>query len=150
MKIEIILGHVEAVSVAWVVPLVKVDGMSACKDNVATQDHLFPVENPQPGSGQMAVARFSENAMLYRGRVVKGGMVEFIDNGNGELIQEGLLYKMPKDLENHPIKIEARVLNTEENMMKVEENLGTDNIFLLLEDGTVGTFYKGEEPVRDF
>ena len=120
MKIEIILGHVEAVSVAWVVPLVKVDGISACKDNVATQDHLFPVENPQPGSGQM------------------------------ELIQEGLLYKMPKDLENHPIKIEARVLNTEENMMKVEENLGTDNIFLLLEDGTVGTFYKGEEPVRDF
>ena len=128
------------------------DGMRACKEIVdklykllATQDHLIPVENPQPGSGQMAVAWFSESAMLYRGRVVEGGMVKFIDNGYGELIQEGLLYKMPKELENYPAG--AFKVTT---LMKVEENLGSENIFLVLEDGTVGTFYKGEEPVEIF
>jgi hypothetical protein len=34
--------------------------------------------------------------------------------------------------------------------MKVEEILGCENIFLVLDDGTVGTFYKGEEPVEIF
>ena len=34
--------------------------------------------------------------------------------------------------------------------MKVEEILGIVNIFLVLDNGTVGTFYKGEEPVEIF
>ena len=32
--------------------------------------------------------------------------------------------------------------------MKDEEILGSENIFLVLDDSNVGTFYKGEEPVE--
>ena len=49
-------------------------------------------------------------------------------------------------------RMEPRVLNNEENIMKDEEILGSENIFLVLDDSNayVGTFYKGEEPVQDF
>ena len=40
------------------------------------------------------------------------------------------------------------MFNNEENMLKVKEILGCEIIFLVLDDGTVGTFYKGEETVR--
>jgi hypothetical protein len=46
--------------------------------------------------------------------------------------------------------MEPRVLNNEENIMKDEEILGSENTFLVLDDSTVGTFYKGEEPVLRF
>ena len=53
VRIEVILGHVEAVSVVWVTPFVKVDGVKACMEMVdkiskllANQDHLIPVESP--------------------------------------------------------------------------------------------------------
>ena len=46
------------------------------------------------------------------------------------------------------------MFNNEENIIyniiKVEEILGCENIFLVLDDGTVGTFYKGEEPDEIF
>ena len=42
------------------------------------------------------------------------------------------------------------MLNNEENIMKDEEILGSEKIFLVLDDSNVGTFYKGEEPVQDF
>jgi hypothetical protein len=46
------------------------------------------------------------------------------------------------------------LFNNEENIIyniiKVEEILGCENIFLVLDDGTVGTFYKGEEPLEIF
>ena len=42
------------------------------------------------------------------------------------------------------------MLNNEENIMKDEEILGSENTFLVLDDSTVVTFYKGEEAVQDF
>ena len=40
------------------------------------------------------------------------------------------------------------MFNNEENIMKVEEIPGSENILLVLDDGTEGIFYKGEEPVE--
>ena len=40
------------------------------------------------------------------------------------------------------------MFNNEENMLKVEDILGCEIIFQVLDDGIVGTFYKGEETVR--
>ena len=42
------------------------------------------------------------------------------------------------------------MLINEENIIKDEEILGSENIFLVLDDSNVGTFYKGEEPEGSF
>merc|ERR1719318_1719897 len=162
IKIGVILGHVETVREVWVTPLVKVDGVEACvemvdkiADLLASKEQLVALESTQPG--QVAVARFSEDELLYRCRVEEGGMVKFIDFGNGEPSEGGVLYEMPEEVEDYPagafkvnIEMEASVANTEENMVIVEEKLGGENIFIVMEEGGVATFYRGEEHVKFF
>ena len=70
-------------------------------------------------------------------------MVKFIEYGNGEVIHDGMMDKKTMELENYPA-------GAFKGTMKVEENPGSENICLVSEDGTVGTFYKGEEPVEIF
>ena len=82
MRIEVILGHVEAVSVVWVTHILDQGGQGAC--------------------------------------------LEMVDKKSKDVAQ-----------------------SVEENIMK-DEILGSENIFLVLDDSNVGTFYKGEEPVQDF
>ena len=65
------------------------DGAEACvemvdkiSDLLASKEQRVALERAQPG--QVAVARFSEDELLYRCRVDEGGMVKFIDFGNRE------------------------------------------------------------------
>ena len=45
-------------------PLVKVDGVEACVGMLASKEHLVALESTEPG--QLAIARFSEDQLLYR------------------------------------------------------------------------------------
>eukprot|EP00092_Neocalanus_flemingeri_P020850 GFUD01022588.1.p1 GENE.GFUD01022588.1~~GFUD01022588.1.p1 ORF type:complete len:1341 (+),score=457.64 GFUD01022588.1:113-4024(+) len=163
MKIEVSVGYVESVRMVWVTPMAKVDGIQASQELVekvtevlATQDKLATLASPQ--IGQMAVARFSEDDMLYRCRVEEEGFVRFIDFGNGEVKEEGMLYKMPVELEIYPVgafkielDIEETVVNTKENRMMVEEKLtDAENLSIELSQGRIGTCYKEDETMKLF
>ena len=61
----------ETVREVCVTPLVKVDGVEACvgmvdkiTDLLASKEHLVALESTEPG--QLAMARFSEDQLLYR------------------------------------------------------------------------------------
>ena len=106
IKIEVILGHAESV-IGVGAPLVKVDRVEECLEMVdkvslllASQDQLNGLERTQPG--QLAMARRSEDQVLYRSRVEEGGMVKFIGFGNGEVTQGDGLFEMPKEVEKYP------------------------------------------------
>ena len=45
LRIEVILGHIEALSVVWVTPLVKVEGVEACLEMV---DKISKLMAPRP------------------------------------------------------------------------------------------------------
>ena len=75
-----------------------------------------------------------------------------VDFGNGELSQGGMPYEMPMEVEDYPagafkvnIDVNARVSNTEENMVIVEEKLGGDNISLSDEGRRCGHFLQGRK-----
>ena len=162
VKIEVCLGHVETVRVVWVTPVCKVEGrevseemMDKVNNVLASQEQLDKIAAPQ--LGQMAVARYSEDGQLYRVRVEEDGMVRFIDFGNLEVIGEGGLYEMPKELEKLPagafriqLDTEETVENSMESMLEVEDSLGRENVFLVLGQAGVGTFYMGEEIIEIF
>jgi uncharacterized membrane protein len=45
LRIEVIIGHIEALSVVWVTPLVKVEGVKACLEMV---DNISKLMAPRP------------------------------------------------------------------------------------------------------
>ena len=80
------------------------------------------------------------------------GRVGQVDIGNGEFSQGGMPYEMPMEVEDYPvgafkvnIDVNARVSNTEENMVIVEEKLGGDNISLSDEGRRCGHFLQGRK-----
>jgi hypothetical protein len=131
VRIPVIVGHVEAVDKVWVTPDKKVEGIVVSNEMVTQVEAKLAFYRSNPTlldrksnmhEGDMALAIFTQDSLLYRVRVEEGNMVRFVDYGNTEEKNADELYEVPEELLKFPVGA-VRVTIAHNNLVKNNEDI---------------------------
>ena len=135
VRIPVIVGHVETVDKVWVTPDKKVKGIEASNEMVTQVEAKLAFYQSNPTllarkssmhKGDMALAIFTQDSLLYRVRVEEGSMVRFVDYGNTEEKNAEDLYEVPEELLKFPVGAVGVTIAHNNLVKNTEENIDID------------------------